>query len=112
MLNMVALYTCNPYAATKSLLQVEEDDPLGLLHLCRCLLKQMPRGPAADRGAAEQFGGNQFSRPPDAGIGKQMLDFVEQATFESGNLLFAARALRSHAPHRAQVLLCAGRDRG
>jgi hypothetical protein len=108
MLNMVALYTCNPYAATKRLPRVEEDDTLGLLRLCRGLLKQMPRGPAADRRTAEQFGGNQFSRPPNRRIGEQMFDFVEQAAFEPRDLLFATGSLRRHATYSTQVLLCAG----
>jgi len=65
----------------------------------------MPRGSAADRRATEQFRGNQFGRPPDSRIGEQMFDFIEQATFETGNLFLAAGALRSHGPHSAQVLL-------
>lgn len=37
-----------------------------------------------------------------------MLDFVEQATFETGNLLLAAGALRRNGSHSAQVLLRSG----
>ncbi len=68
----------------------------------------MPRGAAADGRAAEQFGGNQFGRPPDSRIGEQMFDFVEQATFEPGDLLLAASALRRSRPHGAQVVLGSG----
>ncbi len=37
-----------------------------------------------------------------------MFDFVEQSTFEAGNLLLAAGALRRQSPHDAQVLLRSG----
>ena len=37
-----------------------------------------------------------------------MFDFVEQATFETGNLLLAAGTSRRHGPHSAHVLLRSG----
>ncbi len=75
-----------------------------LLRLCSRLIEQVPGGSAADCCATEQFRGNQFNRPPDSRIGEQMLDFVEQATFQAGHLLLAAGALRRHRSHSAQVL--------
>lgn len=68
----------------------------------------MPCGSAADRRATEQFCGNPFGRPPGSWIGQQMFDFVEQTTFETGNLFLAAGTLRRQGPHSTHVLLRTG----
>ncbi len=87
---------------------IDAENVIKLLHLCSRLIEQMPCGSAADRRATEQFCGNQFGCPPDSRFGEQMFDFVEQTTFETGNLLLAAGTLRRHGPHSTHVLLRSG----